>query len=205
MKEVKKQTKEFIKKAYPEIWVQFDKEDWTRMDALARDAFEEAYDLWSSAGAEKSDKAAGSRKVSNEDLVPDDKTDSDDDTKIKKEFVGIKRGAGGAGGVGGVGGSFRVLGIVGLEKKLLHTPPEEVPTAMVVASYPPGAQVPGGMPMATAVKVPKPQAKGLESAKVKVKKEPDDKKSLEEMRKEWRAMPPGEQVDLTLDSDSDSD
>jgi hypothetical protein len=204
MKEVKKQTQEFIRNTYPDIWVQFDKEFWTHTEGLARDALEKAYELWSSSGAEKSDEAAGSRKVSKEDLGldADDKTDSDDDKLIKKESGGDKpimdRGAGGA---GGVGGGLKVLGIVGLEKQLLYTPPEQVPTATVVASYPPGAQVPAGMPMATAVEQSGPQAKGRESAKVKVKKEPNDKKSLQEKREEWRKMPSSGTVDLTGDSD----
>ncbi len=127
MDEVGKQTKEFIKNNYPEIWAQYDDEEfWEQQDASARDAFQKAYELWSSSGAEKSDEAAGSRKVSNEDLGldPDDQTESDEDKKI------ILRGAGGA---GGVGGAMKVLGIVGLDKQLHYNPPEQVLTAKVVA------------------------------------------------------------------------
>jgi hypothetical protein len=217
MNEVRKQTKLFIKNTYPDIWAQFDKKFWTDMEGLADDALEKAYELWSSSGAEKSDEGAGSRKVFNQDLGldPDDKTDSDEDTKIKMDFDKpiMDRGAGGA---GGVGGGFQVLGIVGLENELVYKLPDQVLTAKVVAVYPPGAPVPEGMPMATAVEQSGSQDKGRESAAVQVKKELkventgeqvmkelEDKAvrdaKREEKRKQTSAMPSSGLVDLTID------
>jgi hypothetical protein len=62
MNEVRKQTKKFIKNTYPSIWAKFDKAFWVQKEAMAREALEKAYELWSSPGAEKSDEAAGGRQ-----------------------------------------------------------------------------------------------------------------------------------------------
>jgi hypothetical protein len=244
MTEVFNQTRKFIRMQYPEISAKYDAQHWTTKVDAAFEVFKNAYTTWDIHMDAKADgAAAGDKRAKADCAAAADKRPKKKDRKAPASDADIKTDS--ESEDSGMGKSpkdrkpdvqiqttgMRVLGIVGMDKKLLKQPRLEhhssggsaapIPTE-VVASYPPGVELPKELPMLQAVEefvqepveefvqepvkeLPVPPA-GAAGGSVPVKKEPvypTDNEKRAAKREQTKLLPSDGFMDLTVDTDSD--